>query len=54
MEDLTKMARHDSYSTEDDDSLYIASKCWERITDAAVKVRKIFDYSRVEVIYFMT
>lgn len=38
MENLIKMAGHDSYSTEDDDSLYIASKCWERITDAAIKV----------------
>lgn len=36
------MTEHDSYSTEDDDSLNIASKCWERITDAAIKVRKIF------------
>ncbi|XP_019883841.1 uncharacterized protein LOC105253837 isoform X2 [Camponotus floridanus] len=32
-----KMTEHDSYSTEDDDSLNIASKCWERITDAAIK-----------------
>ncbi|GAB1863565.1 hypothetical protein CAJAP_04644 [Camponotus japonicus] len=31
------MTEHDSYSTEDDDSLNIASKCWERITDAAIK-----------------
>ncbi|XP_050455720.1 uncharacterized protein LOC126853734 [Cataglyphis hispanica] len=37
MEDLIKMEGNDSYSTEDDDSLYIASKCWERIMDGAVK-----------------
>lgn len=33
------MTEHDSHPAEDDDSLHIASKCWERITDAAIKVR---------------
>jgi hypothetical protein len=37
MEDVIKTTEHDSYSVEDDDSLHIASKCWERMTNAAVK-----------------
>ncbi|XP_070148750.1 protein YAE1 homolog [Polyergus mexicanus] len=36
MEDLIKTTEHDLYSAEDD-SLYIASKCWRRITDTAIK-----------------
>ncbi|XP_072767169.1 uncharacterized protein [Anoplolepis gracilipes] len=37
MENVIKTTEHDSYLTEDDDSLHVASKCWERITDIAIK-----------------
>ncbi|XP_029161969.1 protein YAE1 homolog [Nylanderia fulva] len=37
MEDVKKTTEHDLYLAEDDDSLHIASKCWERVMDAAAK-----------------
>ncbi|XP_011686641.1 PREDICTED: uncharacterized protein LOC105449245 isoform X2 [Wasmannia auropunctata] len=36
MEDVIQSTEHDSCSR-DDDSLYVATKCWERVMDAAVK-----------------
>jgi len=39
MEDMIQATtKYDSHSARDDDSLYVASKCWERVIDAAVKV----------------
>lgn len=39
MEDVIHTTEYGSQSKRDDDSLHIASKCWERVMDAAVKVR---------------
>lgn len=38
MEDIT--TKNNLYLTEDDESLQIASKCWERVINAASKVHK--------------
>ncbi|KYN19522.1 PREDICTED: uncharacterized protein LOC108761459 [Trachymyrmex cornetzi] len=35
MEDIIQTTEYDS--TRDDDSLYVASKCWKRLVDAAIK-----------------
>lgn len=37
MENVRKTMERDSYLAEYDDSLHIASKCWERVMDAAIK-----------------
>ncbi|XP_011167796.1 uncharacterized protein LOC105201470 isoform X2 [Solenopsis invicta] len=37
MEDVIHTTEYGSQSKRDDDSLHIASKCWERVMDAAVK-----------------